>query len=100
MLTTLLDTAAGWPVPVVLAVLATLLAVETGTLAGMAVPGTTVLVTAGLWSGTAGVPLVAVLLVAATATVTGALSSWYRTQRRPVRTDERRSPKALVATAR
>jgi len=100
VLTTLLDTAAGWPVPVVLAVLATLLAVETGTLAGMAVPGTTVLVTAGLWSGTAGVPLVAVLLVAATATVTGALSSWYRTQRRPVRTDERRSPKALVATAR
>lgn len=100
MLTTLLDTAAGWPVPVVLAALATLLAFETGTLAGMAVPGTTVLVTAGLWSGTAGVPLTVVLLVAATATVTGALSSWYRTQHRPVRRDGRRVPRALVAATR
>ena len=66
----------------------------------IAAPGTIAVFTAGLWSAGADVPLVALALLAATASVTGALSSWHRTLRRPVRPDEQRGGRALAATTR
>ncbi|MFC4946957.1 hypothetical protein [Pseudonocardia sp. GCM10023141] len=78
MLTTILDAAAGWPVPLVLAAAALLLMVESGTLFGMVLPGTTVLVALGLWTHVAPGALVPTVVVAATATVTGAHFGWWR----------------------
>jgi membrane-associated protein len=77
VLTALLDAAAGWPVPVVLAVAAALLVVESGTLVGMALPGTTLLVGLGLWTHTEPDALPLAIAVAAAATVTGAHLGWW-----------------------
>ena len=82
MLTTLLDTAAGWPLPAVLIVGALLLVVESGTLVGVLLPGTSVVMALGLWSDAAGLPLAVVSGVAATATVAGAHLSWWQGRRR------------------
>jgi membrane-associated protein len=78
MLTALLQTAAGWPVPVVLAVACAVLVVESGTLTGMALPGSTLLVALGLWSLTAPHTLVAAVTAGAVGTVTGAHIGWAR----------------------
>jgi membrane-associated protein len=78
VLTTLLDIAAGWPAPVVLAVVAALLVVESGMLVGIAVPGTTLLVALGLWSHTAPAALLPAAIATAVATVAGAHLSWWR----------------------
>ncbi|GAA0939175.1 hypothetical protein [Pseudonocardia zijingensis] len=50
MLTALLHTAAAWPVRVVLVVASAVLVVESGSLVGIALPGSTLLVALGLWS--------------------------------------------------
>ena len=85
MLTTLLDTAAGWPLPAVLIVGALLLVVESGTLVGVLLPGTSVVVALGLWSEAVGMPLAVVSAVAATATVAGAHLSWWQGRLRATR---------------
>jgi membrane-associated protein len=81
VLTTVLDRTAGWPTPLVLAVAAVLLLAESGTLVGLLLPGTTLLVALGLWSAATGVPAAAPLAVAAAATVGGALRGWERGRR-------------------
>jgi membrane-associated protein len=81
VLTALLDTAADWPVAVVLAVAGALLVVESGTLIGIALPGTTLLVGLGMWSLTAPHALVPAVVVSAVATVTGAHVGWWRGRR-------------------
>lgn len=78
MLTAILATAAGWPVPLVLVAAGLLLVVESGTLFGMVLPGTTVLVALGLWTSVAPAALVPAIVIAAVATVTGAHFGWWR----------------------
>ena len=78
VLTTLLDTVAGWPIPVVLTVASALLIVESGALVGILLPGSTLLVALGLWSHTAPHVLVPAVVAAAAATVTGAHLGWLR----------------------
>lgn len=78
MLTLLLETLRGWPAPIVLVVAAVVLTAESGTLAGVALPGTTLLVALGLWSHAAPGVLVPAIAVSAAATVTGAHHSWWR----------------------
>jgi membrane-associated protein len=80
-LTVVLDAIAALPVPAVLGVAAVLLVVESGTLAGMALPGTTLLVALGLWSHAAPGALPAAAAVGAAATVTGAHIGWWRARR-------------------
>ena len=91
MLTTLLDAAAELPALAVFAVAAVLLVIESGTLAGMALPGTTLLVALGLWAHLVPDALPAALTVAAAATVTGAHLAWWRG-----RTGSSRVPCAVV----
>jgi membrane-associated protein len=76
VLTTLLDRTAEWPAPMVLTLAGLVLLIESGTLVGLLLPGTTLLVTLGWWSAAAGLPAVAPLGVAAVATVGGALQGW------------------------
>jgi membrane-associated protein len=76
--TALLELAAGWPVPAVLAVAGVLLIVESGTLVGIALPGTTLLVALGLWSHAAPQALGPAVAVAAAATVGGAHLGWWQ----------------------
>jgi membrane-associated protein len=76
VLTTLLDRTAEWPTPMVLTLAGLLLLAESGTLVGLLLPGTTLLVTLGWWSAAAGLPAVAPLGVATVATVGGALRGW------------------------
>jgi membrane-associated protein len=78
VLTAALDAAAALPVPAVLVVAAALLLVESGTLVGMALPGTTLLVALGLWSHAVPGALPAAVAVGAAATVAGAHVSWWR----------------------
>lgn len=78
MLTALLHAAAGWPVPVVLVVSCAVLVVESGTLVGMALPGSTLLVALGLWSLTAPHALVPAIAASALGTVAGAHLGWWR----------------------
>jgi membrane-associated protein len=78
VLTTALGVAGGWPVPVVLMIAGMLLVVESGTLIGIVIPGTTVLVALGLWSHAAPQALGPGILIAAVATVTGAHFGWWR----------------------
>ncbi|GAA1287625.1 hypothetical protein GCM10009609_62570 [Pseudonocardia aurantiaca] len=82
VLTAVLDAVGALPVPAVLAVAAVLLVVESGTLAGMALPGTTLLVALGLWSHAVPDALLAAVAVGAAATVTGAHLGWWRGQTR------------------
>ena len=91
MLNALLHVAAAWPLPVVLAVAGALLVVESGTLVGMALPGTTLLVALGLWSHTTPHGLVPAIVTSAAATVTGAHLAWWRGRSGPpgVRLPER-----------
>lgn len=83
MLTTLLETAAAWPAPVVLVAACAILVAESGTLVGMALPGSTLLVALGLWS--LGTPQALVPAVAASAlgTVAGTHLGWWRGRTRP-----------------
>jgi membrane protein DedA with SNARE-associated domain len=78
VLTALLDAAATWPVPVVLAVAGALLVVESGALVGIVLPGSTLLVGLGLWSLTAPDALIPAVVAAAAATVTGSHLGWLR----------------------
>ncbi len=78
MLTALLDTAAGWPAHMVLAIAGGLLAIESGTVFGLALPGTTLLVGLGIWVHVAGTAVVPAIVVAAAATVAGAHFGWWR----------------------
>jgi membrane-associated protein len=84
VLTALLDAAAALPVPVVLGVAAALLVVESGTLVGMVLPGTTVLVALGLWSHAVPGALPAAIAVAAPATVAGAHLGWWHGRTGPI----------------
>jgi membrane-associated protein len=99
VLTALLDAAAALPVPAVLTVAAALLLMESGMLAGIALPGTTVLVALGLWSH--GVPhaLPAVVAIGAAATVAGAHHSWWRGRHSRVLPPIRGRGRALHARA-
>ena len=88
MLAQVLAAVAGWPVPMVLVVAAVALFAESGLVAGLALPGTTLLVALGVWAHLAGGVLVAAIVVAALATVAGAQHGWWRGRRRadrPVR---------------
>jgi membrane-associated protein len=78
MLDALLAGIAAWPVPTVLAVAAALLIAESGTLPGMVLPGSTLLVGLGIWAQFAPDRLAPAVVVAATATVTGAHLGWWR----------------------
>lgn len=78
VLTTLLDTIAHWPAAAVLVVAAMVLVAESGTLIGVALPGTTLLVALGLWSNIRPDALLPAIVVAAAATVTGAHIGWWR----------------------
>jgi membrane-associated protein len=78
VLTAVLDAVSAWPVPVVLAVASALLIVESGSLVGILLPGTTLLVALGLWTLTAPAALPPAVAVAAAATVTGAHLGWLR----------------------
>jgi membrane-associated protein len=78
VLTTLLDTVANWPAAAVLVVAAMVLVVESGTLVGVALPGTTLLVALGLWSHIRPDALVPAIAISAAATVTGAHIGWWR----------------------
>jgi membrane-associated protein len=100
VLTAVLETAAGWPVPAVLTVACVLLVVESGTLVGMAVPGTTLLVALGLWSHTAPQALAPAIVAAAAATVTGAHLGWWRGRAAPAWAGDTRRIAARAAQAR
>ena len=78
MLTALLTVAGGWPIPIVLVVAGLLLVAESGTMFGMALPGTTLLVGLGLWAHVAPGALVPAIVVGAAGTVTGAHFGWWR----------------------
>ncbi len=78
VLTALLETVATWPAAVVLVVAAMVLVVESGTLVGVALPGTTLLVALGLWSHIRPDALVPAIAMSAAATVTGAHIGWWR----------------------
>jgi membrane-associated protein len=78
VLTALLDSVANWPAAVVLVVAALVLVVESGTLVGVALPGTTLLVALGLWSHIRPDALLPAIALSAAATVTGAHIGWWR----------------------
>jgi len=78
VLTAILDAVAAWPVPVVLGVASALLIVESGSLVGILLPGTTLLVALGLWTLTAPHALAVAVVAAAAATVTGTHLAWLR----------------------
>jgi membrane-associated protein len=82
VLTAVLDAAGALPVPAVLAVAAVLLVAESGTLVGIALPGTTLLVALGLWSHAVPDAFPASIAVGAAATVAGAHLGWWRGQMR------------------
>jgi membrane protein DedA with SNARE-associated domain len=77
LLTGLLDVAAALPAPAVLAATAVLLMVESGTLVGIVLPGSTLLVALGLWAHLVPTALPAAVAVAAAATVAGANLGWW-----------------------
>ena len=78
MLSDLLDRFADWPAPLVLGAAALLLAAESGTVVGLFLPGLSTLVALGLWSSASGTPVALCAVVAASATVTGALTGFLR----------------------
>lgn len=78
MLTAVLDLLSTLPATSVIGVVALLLVVESGTLVGVALPGTTLLVGLGLWSYTAPGTLLPAIAAAAAGTVLGAHLAWYR----------------------
>ena len=78
MLTALLDAVGDWPAALVLAVAAVVLALESGVVVGVLLPGSTMLVALGLWSAASDAPAVLPIAVAAPASVLGALAGWRR----------------------
>jgi len=78
VLTALLDAVGDWPAALVLTVAAVVLAVESGVVFGVVLPGSTTLVVLGLWSSAADTDPVLPIAVAATASVGGALTGWRR----------------------
>ena len=78
MLEALLATAAAWPMPAVLAAVAVLMTLESGTMPGIALPGSTLLVGLGIWAELGPGRLVPAVVVAAAATVAGAHLGWWR----------------------
>ena len=78
MLGALLDRVGDWPALLVLGVAAVVLAVESGVLVGVVLPGSTTLVALGLWSAASGTNPVWPIAVAAVASVGGALTGWRR----------------------
>lgn len=78
MLSALLDAVGSWPAALVLAVAAVVLALESGVVVGVLLPGSTLLVALGVWSAASGTPAVLPIAVAAAASVLGALAGWRR----------------------
>ena len=78
MVSALLDRVGDWPAVLVLVVAAVVLAAESGLVFGVVLPGSTTLVVLGLWSSASDSDPVLPIVVAATASVTGALSGWRR----------------------
>jgi membrane-associated protein len=73
-----LEAAGGLPVTAVIAVAVALLAVESGSPTGLAVPGTTILFALGIWTrASPGLPPITAASVAA-ATVAGTHINWWR----------------------
>ncbi|MCZ2836762.1 DedA family protein [Modestobacter sp. VKM Ac-2985] len=77
-MTTALDQVGGWPAVLVLGVAALVLALESGVIAGVLLPGSTTLVVLGLWSATTGTHPALPIAVAATASGGGAVHGWLR----------------------
>ena len=73
-----LDQVGSWPAVLVLTVAAVLLALESGVVFGVVLPGSTTLVVLGLWSSASYTHPALPIGVAAAASVTGALSGWRR----------------------
>ena len=82
MLRTMLDAIGDWPAALVLAGAAVVLALESGVLPGVVLPGSTTLVALGVWSAASGTHPVLPIAVGATASVAGALHGWRRGSRR------------------
>lgn len=78
MLSTMLATVGDWPAALVLTVAAVVLALESGVVFGVVLPGSTTLVVLGLWSSAAGTHPALPIAVAATASTGGALLGWRR----------------------
>ena len=82
MLDALLDAVGRWPAALVLTVAGMVLVLESGVVAGVVLPGSTMLVALGIWSAAADTPAVLPVTVAALASVAGALHGWRRGNRR------------------
>lgn len=78
MLTTLLELASRVPPPVLPLIVAVVLAVESGTVLGMAIPGSTVAAGLGIWAGLTGASIPVAVVAAALGTVLGAHVGWWR----------------------
>ena len=78
MLRAILDQVGDWPAVLVLGAAALVLALESGVLAGVVLPGSTTLVALGLWSSASETHPAWPIAVAALASVGGALRSWHR----------------------
>ncbi|MCZ2818513.1 DedA family protein [Modestobacter sp. VKM Ac-2984] len=77
-MTAALDQVGGWPAALVLGVAALVLALESGVVAGVLLPGSTTLVVLGLWSATTGTHPALPIAVAAAASGGGAVHGWLR----------------------
>jgi membrane-associated protein len=73
-----LDAVGSWPAGLVLAVAAVVLALESGLVVGVVLPGSTLLVALGVWSAASDTAAWQPIGVAATASVLGALTGWRR----------------------
>jgi membrane-associated protein len=94
-----LDAIGSWPAALVLAVAAVVLALESGVLLGVFLPGSTTLVVVGVWSGASETPAALPIAVAAAASVLGALAGWRRGQGRRGLTGSHRRLRARVDPA-
>jgi len=78
MLSALLDRVGDWPAVLVLVGAAVVLALESGVVVGVVLPGSTTLVALGIWSAASGTTPVLPIAVATVASVGGALIGWRR----------------------
>ncbi|WP_369136991.1 DedA family protein [Modestobacter versicolor] len=78
MVNAVLDAVGSWPAGLVLAVAAVVLALESGVVLGVVLPGSTLLVALGVWSAASDTPAAVPFAVAASASVLGALAGWRR----------------------
>ncbi len=76
MVAALLDQVGSWPAVLVLGVAAVVLGLESGVVAGVLLPGSTMLVALGLWSAASGTHPALPIVVAAAASAGGALRGW------------------------